>query len=155
MLQVTHNLTVHCEAYANCKAATVLCNFVWYQGLCTIICPEALSTGLCIEQGPNKCLVVDWSWLICPDLSGRHEHNHIWVKGQSVSSGWFSYIRYGFTFFSQHSYITKMPAKNTSFRYFFSTWVGAELLCTFFGEKIEILLVSIMSQLSIFMTLIL
>lgn len=36
---------------------------------------------------------------------------------------------------------------------FFSTWIGAELLCTFFGETTEILLVSTMSQLSIFMTL--
>lgn len=48
-----------------------------------------------------------------------------------------------------------MLAKNTSFRDFFSTWIGAKLLRTFFGEKTEILLVSIVSQLSVFMAQIL
>lgn len=75
-------------------------------------------------------------------------------KGRACPLNGFPMPGMGLHFFSA-SYITKMPAKNTSFRYFFPTWVGAELLCTFFGEKIEILLVSIMSQLSIFMTSIL
>jgi hypothetical protein len=43
-----------------------------------------------------------------------------------------------------------MHTKNTSFRDTFPTWLRAELLCTFFGEKTEILLVSIMIQLSIY-----
>lgn len=75
-------------------------------------------------------------------------------KGRAHPLDGFPMPGMGLHFFSA-SYIMKMPSKNTSFRYFFSTWVGAELLCTFFGEKIEILLVSIMSQLSIFMTSIL